>query len=250
MRGYFDESYKTKGVYAIGGYISRDKEWRELSRRWRNRRLKDGIQCFHAADCEGGWGEFQQLPSAQRISLKTDLIEIIDGCEQIGGYSAAIVIGDFEKVRDSSARARQVLGPSPYFLCFQVVLMAIGVRFDEYHAGPGMRTALIFEEQEEFSGRARKLFHEFKSLNPTCAPRLTTLTYASKTESVPLEMADNLAYETMKEIHNKKFDPTRPRRISMEKMIPRIQTIRLLTETELLMLAEYGRTSRDFTGNE
>jgi hypothetical protein len=45
---------------------------------------------------------------------------------------------------------------------------------------------------------------------------------------VQLEIADNLTYEVMEEILNKKYDPIRPRRIAMEKMIPRIRKIKLL----------------------
>jgi hypothetical protein len=73
-----------------------------------------------------------------------------------------------------------------------------------------------------------------------------TLTYAGKRAFVPLELADNMAYETMKEILNKKFDPDRPRRIAMEKMLPRIRNIKLLTEETLTKLALKARIGRDF----
>jgi|HubBroStandDraft_4_1064222.scaffolds.fasta_scaffold195170_2 hypothetical protein len=153
IRGYFDESYKDKRVYAIGGYIGRDRDWSRASRQWKNRRLADRIQCFHATDCESGYGEFKDLSREKRIQLKTDLIQIVHEHEDLGGFGAAILIEDFLKVCDSSERARQVLGPDPYFLCFQVLLMAVCEEFEDGGAGPGMKVACTFEDQEEFSGR-------------------------------------------------------------------------------------------------
>ncbi len=245
IRGYFDESYKDHRVYAIGGYVGRDRDWKAASRKWRNRRLRDGIECFHAADCEDGRGEFAKLSKEERRTLKTDLIQIVGAQENLGGFSSAVIIEDFHGVRESSERAKQVLGPNPYFLCFQILLSDVCVALEEAGAGPGIRVAYVFEEQEEFSGRAKQLYDQFKAINQTYAPRMGSLTYAGKGQFVPLEIADNLAYETMKEILNHKYDPTRVRRISMQKMIPRIRSISLMTEPELQKLVLLGRTARD-----
>ena len=247
IRGYFDESCKDKRVYAIGGYVGRDKDWTRVSRRWKNRRLEDKIRCFHATDCESGHGEFKRLQKEERVKLKADLIQIVHAQENLGGFAAAIHIEDFIKVRDSSARARQVLGPDPYFLCFQTLLMAVCEEFERGEAGPGMKFACILENQEEFSGRARRLYTKFKAINKNYATRLGRLTYAAKNEFVALEIADNLAYETMKEVLNKKYDPTRARRIAMEKMLPRVRNIKLLTEEALTTIASKARISSDFS---
>ncbi len=246
IRGYFDESCKDKRVYAIGGYVGRDRDWKPVSRLWKNRRLQDGVQCFHATDCESGFGEYKDLSKDDRNKQKADLIQIVHEHENIGGFGAAVIIEDFERVRDSSERARKVLGPDPYFLCFQVLLMAVCEEFERHNASPDMSVACIFEEQEEFSGRAKVLYDKFKAINKLYAPRLGSLAYAEKTKFVPLELADNLAYETMKEILNKKYDPTRPRRIAMAKMIPRIRNIKLLTEDTLRLIAERARIGEDF----
>ena len=246
IRGYFDESYKDQRVYAIGGYIARDRDWMRVSKEWRKRRLRDGIQCFHAKDCEAGRGEFEHLSKEQRTQLKADLIQIVYGNENLGGFGAAVIIEDFHKVRESSDRAKQVLGPDPYFLCMQMLLSDLCVELEAQGASPGIRVAYVFEEQGEFSGRAKILYEEFKSLNRKEASRMGSLVYRNKRDCVPLEIADNLAYEVMKEILNNRYDPTRPRRIAMEKMIPRIRRISLMTENELGKLALLGRIDKDF----
>ena len=245
IRGYFDESYRDKGIYAIGGYLAKDKTWTSISRQWKNRCLQDRVQCFHAADCESGFGEFKKLSVEQRRDLKTDLIQIVDKHDGIGGFGAALIIDEFAQARDSSERARKVLGPDPYFFCFQIVLLAVCEDFLRFDPSGTKKTACVFEDQEEFSGRTKRLFDEFKKMNPNYAPRLTTLTYAPKRQFIPLQVADNLAYETMKEIHNREYDPTRSRRISMAKMIPKIQSIKLVDRRVLQLMTETARVSSD-----
>ena len=72
LRGYCDESYDDKyRVYVVAGYVGKDREWRILSKDWRNRILKDGVTCFHATDCEAGRRQFANLSKQQRIDLKT-----------------------------------------------------------------------------------------------------------------------------------------------------------------------------------
>jgi hypothetical protein len=70
---------------------------------------------------------------------------------------SSVVIEDFVKVRDSSEKAQQALDPDPYFLCFQMVLSAMCDRLETENANPGIRIALIFEKQEEFSSRTKIL---------------------------------------------------------------------------------------------
>jgi hypothetical protein len=246
IRGYFDESWKDNRVFAIGGYVCHDRLWRRISADWKHRRLKDGIQCFHAADCEDGRGEFSHLTKDRRIQLKTDLIEIVSADSELGGFGTAVIIEDFKKVRESSDRAKKVLGPSPYYLCFQTLFSDVAIETEKVASDkPGVRVTSVFEQQEEFSGRAKKLYDEFKSINLTYAPRLSVLTYASKKKFVALEMADNLAYETMKEILNNKYDPTRPRRISMQRMLANVCRVTRWTEKELRQLVLVGRTAED-----
>jgi hypothetical protein len=237
IRAYCDESYKGTQVYAIGGVVARDRRFRIASIRWKNRRLRDGIKCFHAADCEDGREEFANLSKEQRIELKADLTGILLEA-QITGVGAAIITEDFNSLRAASEQAKSVLGPSPYFLCLQMLITSVCVGLGEHN--PNVRVAYIFEEQEQFSSRAKQLYNKFKIVNPQYAKQLGSLTYAQKGEFVPLEMADNIAYETMKEILNHFYDSARPRRKSMERMIPSIGSLTLLTKREMLRLVERG----------
>jgi hypothetical protein len=56
-------------------------------------------------------------------------------------------------------------------------------------------------------------------MNRHDAPRLGSLSHTTKTKCVPLEIADNLAYDAMKEILNQKYDPNGKRRTVMERKV-------------------------------
>jgi hypothetical protein len=122
LRAYCDESYDGEHrVYSVAGYVAKDREWNKLSKMWKNRNLDDGIDCFHATDCEHGTKGFKQLSKAVRTKLKTDLITIVNE-RAIAGFSIGIFLEDFDAIRNRSERARRLLGESPYFLCMQFLV--------------------------------------------------------------------------------------------------------------------------------
>jgi len=66
VRGYCDESYDSrKRIYALAGFLGRDKQWEKLAKDWRKRCFKDGVKCCHAADCENRRGDFKHLSKDQ-----------------------------------------------------------------------------------------------------------------------------------------------------------------------------------------
>ena len=78
--------------------------------------------------------------------------------------------------------------------------------------------AFIFDQIEQFSGRAKEMYDKVKVANPHFANHMGTLTYADKREFVPLQIADKLAYEVMKNMLNLRHDPERKERISLTRM--------------------------------
>jgi hypothetical protein len=65
------------------------------------------------------------------------------------------------------------------------------------------------------------------------APRMGTLTYGDKRKHIPLQVVDNLVYETMKLLLNQKYDSARPERIAMQRMKAKIGSIRLFNQAVL-----------------
>jgi len=226
IRAFCDESYDGKSrIYTIAGFLTRDKEWASLAKRWRNRCLQEGIKCYHSTDCEGGYKEFRQLSKKQIVELNADLItEILN--TQIVGLATSMVLDDYRKVSASSENAKRILGSSPYFLTMQTFLVcACGkirdnrdTRLRRLFGRPNYRVAFIFDQQEEFSGRAKQLYDQVKKKNPNIAPCMGTLTYADRERFVPLQVADKLAYEAMKNMLNLKYDPQRKERVALTRL--------------------------------
>lgn len=216
IRAYCDESYDGKSrIYTIAGFVARDKEWATVAKRWKIRCLQDGIQCYHAADCEGGFGDFKPLSKDKILALNTDLIgEML--AARLVGFATSIILEDYRDVAESSERAKRYLGPSPYFMAMQVFLVSLSAAIHKNR--PNYRVAFIFDQQKEFSGRARAFYHEIKLKNPNVARCMGSLTYEDKCEYVPLQIADKLAYESMKNMLNLRYEPLRPERVALSRM--------------------------------
>ncbi len=217
MRGYCDESYdKNHRVYSLSGFVGRDKAWKQISKRWRNRCLADGIQCYHATDCEAAKGDFRAFSKDQIVKLNTDLIAILTEEKGIVGFGTSIILEDHTLVSESSEKARRVLGNHPYFMVMQFLLSDIANEILE--AEKNYRVAFIFDRQEEFQGRARQLYDEVRQQSPHLAKHMGTLSYADKRKFIPLQIADKLAYEVMKNMLNMKYDPDRKERTALTRM--------------------------------
>jgi len=216
LRCFCDESYdKDSRIYTIGGFVARDNEWDRVSRQWRNCCLRSDLESYHASDVEGRYGKFSHLTQDGVIALNKELVTIIADSE-LAGWATSIVLDDFRKISGVNEKNKRLLGSSPYFVAMQVFLVALcGKMHDE---NPNQRIAFIFEEQEEFSGRAKQLYDEVKKKNPEAAQCMGSLTYAEKRQFVPLQLADKLAYEAMKNILNVRYDPNRAERIALTRM--------------------------------
>jgi hypothetical protein len=216
LRAFCDESYDGESrIYTVGGFVARDKEWAGLAKRFKLRCLTDSIPCYHAADCEGRYGEFKHLSKDQTVQLNTDLIDEMLKT-RIVGFATSVILEDYRKVQQSSEKATRILGPSPYFLAMQMFLVSV---CGEIHADrPNYRVAFIFDQQEQFSGRARQLYVEVKRKNPNAARCMGTLSYADRRRFVQLQVADKFAYEAMKNMLNLRYDPKRKERVALTRM--------------------------------
>jgi hypothetical protein len=216
LRAYCDESYdKNSRIYTIAGFVGRDREWDRISRRWKNRCIKNELQHYHSADVEGRFGSCSHLSPQDVISLNTDLITYIVESNLVG-WATSIILEDFRTVAKGSDRAKKILGTSPYFLAMQTFLVTLSCWVHEW--APNYRISFVFEEQEEFSGRAKRLYDRVKIKNPTAAECMGTLTYADKRRFIPLQIADKLAYEAMKNLLNLRHDHERAERVALTRM--------------------------------
>jgi hypothetical protein len=92
IRAYCDESYDGQSrIYTIAGFAARDKEWARAAKAWKIRCLQDAIQCYHSADCDGGYGDFKALSKERIVALNTDLIDVIVGV-RLFGFATCMIL--------------------------------------------------------------------------------------------------------------------------------------------------------------
>jgi hypothetical protein len=115
LRCYCDESHdKDSRIYSVAGFVARDREWKRVSREWKNRRLKSRVDVYHATDIEGSFGDYAHLSQQDVIELNTDLVTLISS-SNLDGWGSSIILEDCRAVAESGERAKRILGPSPYF---------------------------------------------------------------------------------------------------------------------------------------
>ena len=111
LTAFLDESYDEK-IFALGGFLSYEDEWRKIEKRWKAVIKENGIGRFHAADCSNGYGEFNDWPAKRRNGLTKRLLRILTQRELYGLFSGA-VIPDF---KDAFQAKRN---DDVYLLCLQ-----------------------------------------------------------------------------------------------------------------------------------
>jgi len=87
----------------------------------------------------------------------------------------------------------------------------------------------MFEENNVVSGQAKQIYEELKRKNPELSAFMGSLTYGSKKENIPLQVADELAFEAAKNVGNW-IDGTRYR-----------MPIQLMIEAKILSLSYLDR---------
>jgi len=193
---YCDESYDDKGiVFTVAGFLAKEDEWARLADRWATRCLQDGIDCYHATDCANGWNDFLPLSDEICIALNTDLITYLTETK-LAGFAVSISNKDFSDVISSEPKARTILGSDPYYLAFQLFILQVCHEINQVYSEYPL--AFVFEQNEKVSGRAKRVYDDVRRENPELAACMGKLTYADRRKLTPLQAADELAFEAMK----------------------------------------------------
>jgi hypothetical protein len=193
---YCDESYDDKGiVFTVAGFLANEEEWARLADRWKMRCLQDGIDCYHATDCANGWGDFLPLSSEICVALNTDLITYLTETKLIG-FAVSISIKDFTDIIAADPKAETILGTEPYHLAFQLFVLQVCHEINQVY--PQYPLAFVFEQNEKVSGRAKCVYDDVRKRNPELAMCMGSLTYGDRRRLIPLQAADELAFESLK----------------------------------------------------
>lgn len=213
FEAYLDESGTGKPYFAVGGLVGPADDWVQFAQDWEAIIRPLGIKAYHATDCEDGRGEFRDWPKEKRNDLTVNLIDCISK-RKFFGVGLSAIVADF----------KEVLHPKPehlfrdlYSLLLRHVIGTAVVQMVQ--RAPGQHLAVICDWQQEFDGAGIKMFRSMADdAEWEYSRKLETINYASKEKVLPLQAADQAAYEAYKLIVNQITDPKRAARMSMYRL--------------------------------
>lgn len=179
---YGDESMDGTGatVFAVAGIVGKEADWQDAEIAWTAR---TGGDVFHAADCEGR-GD---------LALYKDLTQIIVR-SRLAGYGVAA---------DLEAHGELFPGTLPgmgYYHCFQRVVWWLT---EKVAMKLGLPIEFTFDQRRESKHNAGQLYGLMRDRDEWTARGLMghVVSFASR-ENPRIQMADLIARETMKSMHN------------------------------------------------
>lgn len=190
---YGDESVDGSGsmVFAVAGIVGKEDDWRDAETNWLNRTKGE---VFHAADCE----------ASGDLEVYKDLTQIIAHA-RLAGYGVA---ADLQAHGDLFPGTLPDMG---YYHCFQ---RAVWWLTENVARKLQLPIEFTFDQRQESEHNAGLLYGLLREQSRWAASDLMgyTVSFASR-ENPRIQMADLVARETMKSLHNE-IGPVRraPRR--------------------------------------
>jgi hypothetical protein len=209
FEAYIDESGKDSPVFAVSGFVGPADEWAIFAEEWKAISGPTGITCYHAADCEGGFHEFDGWLSEKRIALNVALVDCLER-RKIFGVGLAAIVNDFKAVMPTSSES---LWHDLYVELFENVVIQAANRIAQI--APGQQLAVICHRFQN-TGAATQAFWALAD-EPLWDNRnkLESIVFADKRKFMPLQAADKAAYETYRHCTNQLADPRQRTRRAM-----------------------------------
>jgi hypothetical protein len=212
-------------VQAVAGYVAVVDEWDRLSEEWldviHDQAWPSPISRFHAAECESQQGEFTSWSTRQCTDLVTRLVDVIlnPAYKTMEGIGGAVFLDDLGAAPGTfPAHLRTRIG---FLMGSQLVFAwVLGIPLSRH----GDRIEFIFDSQPDLVGRVLQLFQILREppdreLVPALKFRLEEPIFRSNRLTPPLQAADLLAYNTQKHLVNLRFEPERPMRRALERLV-------------------------------
>jgi len=199
LRSYLDESGDVSDpnveFIGVGGAISSLEQWEQLEIEWKGVLDKVGVSDLHMKHFAHFRGEFTGWSEDKRREFLSGLMDIAE--KYVYGYIIAIIPKDVWQSLDDAQKSK--LSDDPYYPCFIACLIG-SVEYTR-QVGPEEKVELFVANRDGYEGQAHKYWHN--SWNSPEAPsgfsaRLGSITFASPSSVIPLQVADLVVYECVK----------------------------------------------------
>lgn len=219
---YCDESYDSQNnppnVYVVAGFAAEIGVWEKIERAWTAKNKRVRVPWFHASHLNAGAHEYAGWTKKRRQRYSSDLLKILARHKHnLHAVSVGVLASEYERVLDEPTRKR--LG-HPHILCFK---QCVALLAEELHYAPNrwpkdVKFSVLLE-QNRYDIESVAAFEQMKRSPWRAAYRLGTCMIGARDEFIPLQVADLIAYETFKYVHNQKFRAG-GLRVVLEKLFP------------------------------
>ena len=191
LTAYCDESGMQGNDLVLAGYLAPVSVWTEISSSWTRLLQQKGLTEFKACDCYQGGGEFKGR--GDRIEIRESFYQMMDG-SNVDAFAVRIDLTTFEDVRKKLAPSIKAGFNKAYLHGFSALMQFMTELVSDKPEEE--RINFVFDEQDEFRGRALEMFEAIKKMSgiPIRSNRLGTITFGSSRLLTPLQAADALAY--------------------------------------------------------
>lgn len=200
--GYFDEAghFRGKGDYlCMAGYFSDEKGWDPFTEQWVSLLKKHKISAVHMKDMVALQGEYGRLGWTHEHRDKVVLPEFIKAITDNLAVGLGVAV-DLKYFKSMSPEARKRIG-DPYYLCFmRLIKLTIDTMRNN---GVEFPFAVIFDDNEEYSIKCYRLLTRLRKENAEVKRLIGSISFGDDSFYSPLQAADLLAYESLKELKQK-----------------------------------------------
>lgn len=194
---YFDESYThppEPRVYTVGGYVSTDIQWEKFQKEWRRILDSENIPYFHMVDFQACKPPYGAWSKDKRANFLASLHAVIHE-RTLMSFATTANRTDFEALTPEQKK-RLV---NPHVFAAKNCMKAVGFWAAENIINHPL-IAYVFEKGSEHDKQVKKLLDAELPDEDRWFFRMASLTHVDKKVKTPLQAADVVAYEAMKEI--------------------------------------------------
>ena len=207
---YFDESYThppAPRVYTVAGYVATDVQWKKFQREWRKILDAEGIEYFHMVDFQANNLPYGAWSIDKRARFLASLHAIIHK-RTLMSFSTTADLAEFERLTHEQ---KKIL-VNPHVFAAKNCMKAVGLWAAESIVNHPM--SYVFELGSQYQGKLRTLLSSLPDEDRGWF-RFGSLRFADKKSTRPLQAADIVVYESMKDVA-RRLDETnqRPARLS------------------------------------
>ncbi len=206
---HFDESYGSADAYSVAGYVATEEGWDGLIRAWRKLAKQEKFTVLHKNKLEHNFGEFAwpnltengRAIKKKRINSKACSIILR---HVIAGFGASVQKSEWQSQVADGSKWGDMMGNSFYAAGVWVCLNMVGAWAE---SRPDVKMVrYVFEEGAEGRHEAEKMLRELHD-DPYDRQRYRIHGYSFEgKDTVPLQAADFLAYESYRQIDNRVVD--------------------------------------------